>query len=150
MKRLLILLPFIILFACNKNNLTEKFKDISGMPYIINSELQSKINNENFTALEPEDLKTLYLDTKKEYAYSESLIRGIIAVDSLKQNNVDENEIRSDYWDVFDNSIYALNKCKLNSGITACTWYIYTSDGNQGTGQLFVTLFKDICEVLYN
>ncbi|MBN1185333.1 MAG: SH3 domain-containing protein [Bacteroidales bacterium] len=143
MKRLLFLLLLPILFSCNKSNLSDKFKEVLELPYIITSGVINEINIENYNSLEPEDLKTLYLHVKKDYDYYGSMIKGIIAVDSLKKKGVDESEIRSNYWDVFDNSLYALHKCKLNSGITAYSWYIYTSDGNQGTGHLFVTLFKE-------
>ena len=143
MKRLLFVLSLVILFACNKSNIHDKFTGVTEFPYIIGSELINEINSENYNELDPGDLKLLYIDAKKDYAYYESMIKSIIAVDSLKRMKVDENEIRSNYWDVFDNSIFALHKFKLNSGVTVYTWYIYTSDGNQGMGQVFITLFKD-------
>lgn len=144
MKRLLFLLLPVLLFACKSNNYDSLFKEYSNFPYVVDSLFISSFDEANYKSLDATDLKSLYRDVKKFDTENANNIERIIEIDSLRKENISEEEINKMYGHYKEPKIFALHKLQLKSGIKAYSWYISIDSGDYiFLDQVYVTLFKN-------
>ncbi len=166
MKYLYILLSVLLLFSCkseqrkkvdyiNENSTQVKkqnfsiddidsfFVETNVFPYKVDSIFNSNVI-ENFQPIDFGYLKILYQNVKNiDNNTDKEVIKSFIAIDSLRDSGLSDEDILSDYPDFYITRLVALHKFKISDEITAYSWFISFSDFNQGPEYVYITLSKN-------
>jgi len=144
MRKSYVILGLILLSFSASPNIETLFVNYNEFPYKTDSELFEDILHNNYNAFDASLLKELYENVIHLDKYSNNeVVRALIEIDSLRQNNVSEEQIEEQYWEFNEIKLLALHKLTLESGIEIYTWSLAYSDGNQGPEIIFATIFKN-------
>ncbi|MCK5028256.1 MAG: hypothetical protein KAR57_01390 [Bacteroidales bacterium] len=144
MRKLQFFIISILLYSCTSASIDTLFIEINEFPYKVDSELLEDILHSKYKVLDASFLKELYENVNHLGKNSNNeVIRAIIEIDSLKKNNVSEEQIEEQYWEFQEIKILALNKLTLKTGVEVYIWSVSYSDGNQGPDIIFATVFRN-------